>query len=90
MDAMNIEQLLTQSRAVMMDDEGYQVSAAASVWQPYFDAEVSPAKLRSGTIICYKCFGPNHNEKLYERMPGGDRLSIEVQLQKTEFLMQWN
>ena len=60
MDTMNVEQLLTRARAIMTDDGGCEVSAAASVEQPHSNAEV-PSSIRCrGTVICYKCSGPNH------------------------------
>lgn len=63
MDDMNLEQILTRARAIMTDDEGCQVLAAASVELTRSEAEVPPAKPVSRTITCYKCSGPNHMAK---------------------------
>ena len=59
MDTMNVEQLLTRARAIMIDDGGCEVSAATSVGQPHLDTEVPSSIRYSGTVICYKCSGPN-------------------------------
>ena len=55
----------------MTDDEGYKVSAAASIGQPRSDAEVPSFIQSSSTVICYKGSGPNHTVR--NCMAGGVR-----------------
>ena len=76
MDTMNVEQLLTRARAIMTDDGGCEVSAAASVGQPHSDAEIPSSIQCSGTVICYKCSGPNHMAR--NCMARGVRQSTEI------------
>ena len=60
METINVEQLLTRVRTIITDDGGCKVSGAAFVEQPHSNAEVPSSIRRSGTVICYKCSGPNH------------------------------
>ena len=57
---MNFEQLLSWARAIITEDGGCKVSAATPVGRPHSDAEVPSSIRRSGTVIYYKCSGPNH------------------------------
>ena len=54
---MSAEQLLTQARAVMTDNEGTAELAAASA-----SRTSSESKMRSEDrkFACYRCGGPNH------------------------------
>ena len=88
MDAMNLEQFLTRAKAIMINDGGCEMSATASVGWPHSDAEVPSSIQHSGTVICYKCSGPNHMAR--NCMVGGVRWSTEIQLWTTVFLMQSN
>ena len=57
---MSAEQLLTQTRAVITDDEGPAELATASARQTPSESKVCSDGRK---FVCYRCGGPNHMVK---------------------------
>ena len=57
METMSVEQLLTQARAVMTDNEGPAELAAASTRRTPSESKVHSD---DGKFASYRCGGPNH------------------------------
>ena len=63
MNTMSLEQLLTQSQAIVIKDKEPEESIATSAQQACIDTEVLPTNMCRGDIIRVRCSGLNHMVK---------------------------
>ena len=77
MEMMRVEQLLTQARAAMTDNEGpAELAAVSARWTP----SESKVHCDDGKFACYRCGGPNHMAKncLQDRQERSDSWMCKI------------